>query len=339
MTHRPLPATDRLGRPLRDLRVSVTDRCNFRCGYCMPSRAQAAGVRFRPRRELLGFEEIERLVRLFARLGVRKVRLTGGEPLLRRDLPDLVRMLSSNPGLEIALTTNGSLLAEQARALADAGLSRVTVSLDSLDDSVFRAMNDVDVPVARVLDGIEAAGGAGLGPVKINAVVIRGVNDHTVVGLARHFKGTPHVVRFIEFMDAGVTNGWEPGRVVSAAEILARIHAEMPLTPVSSAYRGEVATRYRYVDGGGEIGVVASITRPFCGDCTRLRLSAEGRLFSCLFASAGIDLRTPLRLGSDDRTLTALIRDAWSRREDRYSEVRFAGEARPRRAEMSYLGG
>lgn len=331
--------TDWKGRPLRDLRVSVTDRCNFRCGYCMPREVFGSTYEFLPRRQILSFEEITRVVRLFAGLGVRKVRLTGGEPLLRQDLPDLVRMLSALPDLDVALTTNGSLLPQQSRALADAGLRRITVSLDSLDDDIFRAMNDVRFSVARVLEGIDAAAAAGLSPIKINAVVRRGMNDQTVVDLARHFKGSGHVLRFIEYMDVGTTNGWRLDQVVSGQEILDLIDAEMPIEPVDSAYRGEVARRWRYIDGEGELGVITSVTRPFCGDCTRTRLSAEGKLYTCLFAAYGTDLKEVLRGGAGDAEIVDMVRGIWNSRRDRYSEVRTEETTGLDRIEMSYIGG
>lgn len=331
--------TDRLGRPLLDLRVSVTDRCNFRCGYCMPREVFGDTHKFLPRHQILTFEEIARVVRIFVGLGVRKVRLTGGEPLLRQDLPDLVRMLRAIPDLDLALTTNGSLLPQQAQALAHAGLSRVTVSLDSLDDNVFRAMNDVRFSVARVLEGIDAAAAAGLQPVKINAVVRRGLNDHTVVELARHFKDSGHVLRFIEYMDVGTTNGWRLDQVLSGQEILDLINAEMRLEPVDSAYRGEVANRWRYVDGTGELGVITSVTRPFCGDCTRARLSAEGKLYTCLFAAYGTDLKEVLREDAGDEEIIAIVKRIWSTRQDRYSDVRTEETADLDRIEMSYIGG
>ncbi|HEX2164358.1 MAG TPA: GTP 3',8-cyclase MoaA [Thermoanaerobaculia bacterium] len=330
---------DRLARPLRDLRVSVTDRCNFRCRYCMPREVFGPGFAFLPKAEILSYEEIARVARVAVRLGARKIRLTGGEPLLRRDLPELVAMLAALPGVEVALTTNGALLAERASALAAAGLARVTVSLDSLDDAVFRAMNDVDFPVARVLDGIDAAAAAGLAPIKVNAVVHRRVNDGSVVGLARRFHGSGHVLRFIEYMDVGTTNGWRLDDVVPGDEIVARIGAELPLAPVPPAYPGEVATRFRYLDGGGEIGVVTSVTRPFCGDCTRARLAADGTLYTCLFAAAGTDLKAPLRAGADDDELVERIAALWRRRADRYSELRTAATPGARRVEMSYIGG
>jgi GTP 3',8-cyclase len=330
--------TDTLGRPLRDLRISVTDRCNFRCVYCMPKEVFGRDYEFLPRRELLTFEEIERVARAFVGLGVRKIRLTGGEPLLRRDLELLVERLAALGDVDLALTTNGSVLAQKARALADAGLDRVTVSLDSLDDEVFRAMNDVDFPVARVLAGIDAAAEAGL-PVKVNVVVKRGSNELSVIDVARRFRGTGHTVRFIEYMDVGATNGWRLDDVVPAAEIVRTIGAEFPLEPLESSYRGEVAQRYRYRDGAGEIGVVASVTQPFCGDCTRMRLSADGKLFTCLFSVRGHDLRAVLRRGADDEELDGAIRSIWTARTDRYSELRTADTQGLRKVEMSYIGG
>ena len=334
------PVTDTRRRPLRDLRISVTDRCNFRCVYCMPKEVFGHDFEFLRRAQLLTFEEIARLTRLFASAGVRKLRLTGGEPLLRRDLERLVEMLAAIDGIEdIALTTNGSLLARKARVLRDAGLRRVTVSLDSLDDEVFGSVNDVGAPVARVLEGIEAAASAGLGPVKVNMVVKRGLNDTSVLDMARHFRGSGHILRLIEFMDVGASNGWRLDDVVPAAELVAAIGAEWPLEPVPAAYSGEVAARYRYRDGGGEIGVIASVTQPFCHACTRARLSADGRLYTCLFANVGRDLRGPLRAGADDEELEALIGRIWRRRGDRYSELRTAETAGAPKVEMSYIGG
>jgi GTP 3',8-cyclase len=329
---------DSFGRPLRDLRISVTDRCNFRCVYCMPKEVFGRSYRFMDRKELLTFEELERVVRAFAGRGVRKVRITGGEPLLRRDLEQLIARLAAIDSLELTLTTNGALLPQKAQALAEAGLRRVTVSLDSLDDTTFRAMNDVDFPVARVLAGIDAAAAAGL-PVKINAVVKRGLNDDAVLELARRFRGTGHVVRFIEYMDVGHTNGWRLDDVVPAAEIVRTIDAELPLEPVEPAYRGEVARRWRYRDGSGEIGVIASVTQPFCGDCTRARLSAEGKLYTCLFAVRGHDLRALLRSGASDAELDETITGVWSRRADRYSEIRSERTRELPKVEMSYIGG
>jgi len=329
---------DTFGRPLRDLRISVTDRCNFRCVYCMPSEVFGRDYRFLPRRELLSFEEIERVARVFVENGVRKVRLTGGEPLLRRDVEELIEKLARLGDVDLTLTTNASLLAQKAQALADAGLTRVTVSLDSLDDEVFRAMNDVDFPVARVLAGIDAAADTGL-PVKVNVVVKRGLNEGSVVDIARRFRGTGHAVRFIEFMDVGATNGWRTDDVVPAAEIVDTIGDEFPLEPVDPAYRGEVARRYRYRDGAGEIGVIASVTQPFCGDCTRARLSADGKLYTCLSAVRGHDLRAVLRSGAGDGELEGAIRSVWERRSDRYSEVRTEATSHLRKVEMSYIGG
>ena len=332
---------DRLGRPLHDLRISVTDRCNFRCTYCMPKELFGASYRFMPRSELLSFEEIVRLAGLFVAHGVRKVRLTGGEPLLRHGLDDLVRMLSAVPGLDdLTLTTNGSLLTpHRARRLREAGLDRLTVSLDAIDDTVFSSMNDVGFPVGPVLKAIDDAGGAGLSPVKINMVVKRDVNDHEIVSMAERFRGTGHIVRFIEYMDVGNTNGWRMDDVVSAREIVDTIGRVYPLRAVKPNYRGEVARRWRYVDGAGEIGVIASVTQPFCGACTRARLSAEGRLYTCLFATEGFDLRHLLRSGASDDALSAAIGSAWGRREDRYSELRSGNTPRAPRIEMSYIGG
>jgi len=329
---------DTLGRPLRDLRISVTDRCNFRCVYCMPKEVFGRDYAFLPRAELLTFEEIERVARVFVGLGVRKLRLTGGEPLLRRELERLVELLAGIGDVDLALTTNGAALAGKAEALAGAGLDRVTVSLDSLDDEVFRAMNDVDFPVARVLAGIDAAAAAGL-PVKVNVVVKRGLNENSILDIAQRFRGTGHTVRFIEFMDVGATNGWRLDDVVPAAEIVRTIATEFPLEPIDAAYRGEVAQRYRYRDGAGEIGVVASVTQPFCGDCTRMRLSADGKLFTCLFAVRGHDLRELLRGGATDAELLGKIDGIWTRRADRYSELRTAETGALRKVEMSYIGG
>jgi GTP 3',8-cyclase len=330
---------DTLGRPVRDLRISVTDRCNFRCVYCMPKEVYGRDYRFLERRELLTFEEITRLTRSFAGVGVEKVRLTGGEPLIRRELERLVAMLAELPGLDLTLTTNGSLLPQKAQALADAGLRRLTVSLDSLDDEVFRSMNDVDVPVERVLDGIEAAAVAGLAPIKVNMVVKRGVNEESVLPMARYFRGSGHILRFIEYMDVGHTNGWRLDEVVPAAEIVAAIHTEFPLEELERNYAGEVAQRYRYVDGAGEVGVIASVTRPFCRACTRARLSAEGRLYTCLFATNGHDLRGVLRRGASEEELAETIARVWRARGDRYSELRLQETASLPKVEMSYIGG
>ena len=329
---------DTLHRPLRDLRVSITDRCNFRCVYCMPKEVYGRDYEFMPRRDLLTFEEIARLAHVFAGLGVEKIRLTGGEPLIRRDVERLVEMLAGIPGLDLTLTTNGAVLAQKARALEDAGLRRITVSLDSLDDEVFRAMNDVDFPVRTVLDGIDAASDAGL-PVKVNVVVKRGVNEDAVLPMARHFRDRGHVVRFIEYMDVGHTNGWRLDDVVPAMEILARIDAELPLEPLPPRYPGEVAERYRYRDGGGEVGVIASVTRPFCGACTRARLSADGSLYTCLFATTGHDLRALVRTGAGDDKIAAAIGGIWGARADRYSELRSAATGELPKIEMSYIGG
>jgi GTP 3',8-cyclase len=331
---------DRSSRPLRDLRISVTDRCNFRCTYCMPKEIFGRDYAFLPRGELLSFEEITRLARVFAEHGVTKVRLTGGEPLLRPDLERLVEMLAGIPGLtDVALTTNGTALAAKARALRDAGLSRVTVSLDALDDDTFAAMNDVSFPVVRVLDGIAAAARAGLSPVKVNMVVKRAVNDHAIVAMAEHFRRSGITLRFIEYMDVGTTNGWRLEDVVSAAEIRQTINSSWPLEPVPAGYSGEVASRYRYRDGAGEIGLIASVTQPFCGGCSRARLSAEGKLHTCLFASHGHDLRAILRSGATDHELDDRLRSIWGARADRYSEARTAATTPTQKIEMSYIGG
>ncbi len=335
----PIDPIDRLGRPLADLRISVTDRCNFRCPYCMPREVFGADHPFLAHDQILSFEEIARVARLGVGLGVRKIRLTGGEPLLRRSLSKLVEQLRLLPGVDLALTTNGSLLSDQAAALAAAGLDRITVSLDSLDDAVFRSMNDARFPVARVLEGIAAAEAAGLKPIKINAVVRRGANEESILALVERFRGTGHVVRFIEYMDVGTTNRWRQEEVVPAREIVERIAGRHAIEPVEPGYRGEVARRWRFTDGGGEFGVIASVTAPFCGDCTRARLSADGRLFTCLFAATGTDLREPLRSGATDEELTGLLAGTWRGRTDRYSELRAGvGEPRPR-VEMSYIGG
>lgn len=331
---------DTLNRPVRDLRISVTDRCNFRCTYCMPKEVFGKDYEFMSREYLLSFEELERVVRSFVRHGVSKVRITGGEPLLRKGIEDLVAKLAAIEGVaDLTLTTNGSLLERKAKALAAAGLSRVTVSLDSMDDTVFMAMNDVGYPVQKVLDGVQAAADAGLDPVKINMVTKRGVNDESIVDMAAHFRGTGHIVRFIEFMDVGTTNGWRLDDVVPAKEIVKRIDAVFPLEPADANYVGEVAQRYRYKDGAGEIGVISSVTQPFCGDCTRVRLSAEGGLYTCLFATQGTDLRGLLRGGASDDDLDAVISGVWGSRTDRYSEVRSRDTTGLRRIEMSYIGG
>ncbi len=332
------PPVDRQERPLADLRISVTDRCNFRCTYCMPREVFGIDHPFLRRSEILSFEEIARLAGLFVALGVRKIRLTGGEPLLRRDLPELVRRLAGL-GAELTLTTNGALLAELAGALRAAGLARLTVSLDTLDEAVFRRIADSEVPLARVLDGITAAEEAGFAPLKINAVVRRGVNDGDLGALVRRFGDRGHIVRFIEFMDVGSTNGWRLEEVVPAREILARLATEFPVEPLAPAYRGEVARRYRRLDGGAEIGLIASVTQPFCGDCTRARLSADGHLYTCLFAAEGFDLKSALRAGATDAELARRIGELWRARSDRYSELRTAATPPPGRIEMSYIGG
>ena len=334
------PLTDSLRRPLHDLRISVTDRCNFRCTYCMPKEVFGRDFQFLPHAALLTFEEITRLARLFLALGVEKIRLTGGEPLVRRDVETLVAMLAGLPGLrDLTLTTNGALLARKAAALRAAGLQRITVSLDSLDETVFRAMNDVDFPAIRVLDGIAAARAAGLWPIKVNMVVRRGVNEESILPMARHFHGTGIILRFIEYMDVGTTNGWRMDDVVPAGEIVRRIDAELPLESIDAGYAGEVAQRWRYRDGGGEIGVIASVTQPFCGACTRARLSSEGLLYTCLFGSRSHDLRALLRGGKSDADVTAFLEGVWRRRDDRYSEIRTVATAPRAKVEMSHIGG
>ena len=332
--------TDTQHRPLRDLRVSVTDRCNFRCPYCMPKEVYGSDWAFLPHGELLSFEEINQLARIFVDLGVQKIRITGGEPLLRQDLERLIEMLASIDGLcDLTLTTNGSLLAGKARSLKDAGLQRVTVSLDAIDEKVFRAMNDVSVPVVRVLEGIDAAADCGLAPVKINMVVRRGTNEHCIQELARHFRHTGHILRFIEYMDVGHTNGWRMEDVVTADEILAMMESEWPLEPVVANYRGEVVRRYRYRDGAGEFGIIASVTQAFCADCTRMRLTADGQLYTCLFATRGHDLRSLLRSGTADADISAFVRATWQRRADHYSEIRSAATIGFDKVEMSRVGG
>jgi len=352
----PIAATgllsDTLGRPLRDLRISVTDRCNFRCSYCMPKSVFDRDHRFLPHDALLSFEEITRLASLFVAHGVTKLRLTGGEPLLRKGLETLVAQLAAlrtpeGRALDITLTTNASLLARKAQALRDAGLQRVTVSLDALDDAVFRRMNDVDFPVADVLAGLAAAQAAGLGPLKINMVVKRGTNEHEIVPLARHVRehlGPGVVLRFIEYMDVGSSNGWQMAEVMPSAEVRARLHAAHPLEPLPPSTEGETAERWRYADGGGEVGFISSVTKAFCRDCNRARLSTEGKLFLCLFATRGHDLRALLRGGASDAELTSAIARAWQQRQDRYSELRGAAQPQPaapgeRRIEMHYIGG
>jgi cyclic pyranopterin phosphate synthase len=332
---------DALGRPLHDLRISVTDRCNFRCTYCMPKEVFGGDFAFLRRDELLTFEEIARLARLFVHRGVEKVRLTGGEPLLRRDLERLVEQLASIEGLrDIALTTNGSLLTrEKARSLKDAGLRRVTVSLDALDDAIFRATNDVGFPLSRVLDAIAAAEEAGLAPVKIDCVIKRGMNESQIVPLARHFRGTGHILRFIEFMDVGNSNGWRMEDVVPAREVLELLQREWPLVAVDPHYFGEVAERWQYADGAGEIGIITSVTQPFCATCTRARLAADGRVYLCLVAGSGVDVRALLRGGASDQEIESVIARVWHGRDDRYSEVRSAATPSLKKVEMSHIGG
>jgi cyclic pyranopterin phosphate synthase len=330
---------DTFKRPLRDLRVSVTDRCNFRCVYCMPKEVFGKDFQFLPRAEILSFEEIERLVRVFVGLGVQKVRLTGGEPLVRRNIERLVEMLAKVSDLDLTLTTNGSLLAGKARALRDAGLKRVTVSLDSLDDEVFKSMNDVDFPVARVLEGMDAAEAAGLAPLKVNMVVKRGLNENSILPMARYFRETGRILRFIEYMDVGSSNGWRLNDVVSAREIVATIDRELPLEPIEKNYPGEVAERWRYRDGSGEIGVIASVTQAFCADCTRARLSADGSLYTCLFATQGHDLRGLVRGDMTDAQIADAIASIWTARDDRYSELRSEETVGLKKIEMSFIGG
>jgi cyclic pyranopterin phosphate synthase len=336
------PVLDRHGRPLRDLRISVTDRCNFRCPYCMPAEVYGEGYAFMPRRELLTFEEIVRLARLAVDLGVSKIRITGGEPLMRRDLERLITDLRAIPGVEdLALTTNGVFLADRAAVLRKAGLDRVTVSLDSLDEKAFNRLSGRDTGPGPVLEGIAAAEAAGLGPIKINCVVVGGVNDDGILPLAERFRGSGHILRFIEYMDVGTLNDWQADRVVTAKKIIDEIERVHPLEPVEPGYRGEVARRYRYADGAGEIGIIASVTSPFCGDCTRARLSSDGSLVTCLFASGGRDLKTPLRDGASDDELRARMAGTWKDRTDRYSErraeVRSSGERK--KIEMYQIGG
>jgi cyclic pyranopterin phosphate synthase len=334
---------DRLARPLHDLRISVMDRCNFRCPYCMPKEEFHDGYRFLKTNERLSFEEIVRLSRLFAGIGVRKLRLTGGEPLLRANLPDLIGDLSAIPGIEdIALTTNGVLLGRHAVDLQANGLRRIAVSLDTLDRDIFARLSGGFAALDQVLEGIRAAIAAGLAPVKINAVIERGVNDHTALDLLEHFRGSPVIVRFIEFMDVGNRNRWRRELVVPSSEMAARIHARWPIHPVSQNYRGEVARRWRFDDGGGEIGFISSVSQPFCGACSRARLSSEGKFYTCLFATHGLDLREPMRSGAGDAQLEQLIRDAWLGRSDRYSELRDSLRAEKpagRKIEMHYIGG
>ena len=331
--------TDTLNRPLRDLRISVTDRCNFRCIYCMPKEIFGSDYQFLERSQILTFEEIARLARIFVEHGVRKIRLTGGEPLVRRDLHQLVAMLAPIPDLDLTLTTNGSLLARQAQALKDAGLKRVTVSLDSLDDAVFRAMNDVDFPVQKVLEGMDAAARVGLLPIKVNMVVKRGLNESSILPMARLFREKGYILRFIEYMDVGHTNGWRMDDVVPAAEIVKMINAELPLEALNPNYPGEVAERWRYKDGSGEIGMVASVTQAFCRTCNRARLSAEGKLYTCLFAVKGHDLRDLMRGGATDNEISQAIARLWGKRGDRYSELRSENTISLPKVEMSHIGG
>ena len=353
----PIPATleeptgllaDALARPLHDLRISVTDRCNFRCVYCMPKEVFDNNYTYLPQTALLSFEEITRVARLFVAHGVEKLRLTGGEPLLRKNLEQLVAMLAelrtpAGRPLDLTLTTNGSLLAKKARSLKDAGLNRVTVSLDALDDATFRRMNDVDFSVADVLRGIDAAHDAGLGPIKVNMVVKHGMNEQEILPMARHFKGSPYILRFIEYMDVGASNGWNMNEVVPSSEVVRRISAESPLVPLDASYAGETASRWRYADGGGEVGMISSVTQAFCQDCSRARLSTEGKLYTCLFATGGSDLRALLREGRSDAEISTAIAHLWRKRDDRYSETRTINTEglarREGKVEMSYIGG
>jgi cyclic pyranopterin phosphate synthase len=330
---------DLRGRELRDLRISVTDRCNFRCVYCMPKEFFGREYEFLKREELLSFEEIARVAASFVSLGVKKIRITGGEPLIRRDIEHLIHLLADLPGVDLTLTTNGALLPEKAAALKTSGLQRVTVSLDAIEDQVFKMMNDVDFPVEGVLQGIATAREVGLWPIKVNMVVKRGINEDSILPMAEHFRNTGIILRFIEYMDVGTTNGWRLDQVVSADEIVDIIHREYPLEPIDPNYRGEVARRWRYEDGAGEIGVIASVTKPFCGGCTRIRLSAEGQLFTCLFATQGHDLRSLLREGASDAELGEFVARLWKVRDDRYSEIRSAETEDLKKVEMSYIGG
>jgi len=340
MTSEPAPLLDRYQRPLRDLRISVTDRCNFRCTYCMPEEVFNEKHEFMKREKLLTFEEITRLVRLIVGLGAIKLRLTGGEPLMRQELEKLVTMLTAIDGTDdIAMTTNAYFLPEKAQLLKDAGLQRVTISLDTLDNDIFKRMNGGRSDVDKVLRGIEAAERAGLTPIKVNAVVQRGVNDHTIVDLARYCKERGYILRFIEYMDVGTLNGWRMDHVVPAKEIVQRIHAELPLERIQRNYASETALRFRYQDGQGELGIIASVTMPFCGDCSRLRLSPDGTIYTCLFATQGTDLKTPMRNGASDEDLIALITQTWHDRTDRYSEIRGGGGRSQEKIEMYYIGG
>ncbi len=329
---------DTLGRGIRDLRISVTDRCNFRCSYCMPKSVFNREFKFMPHDSLLSFEEIERVARIFVDQGVQKIRITGGEPLLRKHLERLIEMLAKLP-IELTLTTNASLLAKKAQSLKDAGLHRVTVSLDALDDETFKKMNDMDFPVSDVLEGIDAAAAVGLGPVKINMVVKKGVNEHAILPMVRHFKGSGHVVRFIEYMDVGSSNGWKMDEVLPSRDVVALINDEFAIEPANPNYRGEVARRWKFKDGSGEVGVISSVTEAFCSTCTRLRLSPEGSLYTCLFAQQGHDIRQLVRGGADDEALARAIQGIWQHRGDRYSEIRTADTAAAKKIEMSYIGG
>ncbi len=334
-----MPLTDTLNRSLRDLRISVTDRCNFRCVYCMPKEIFGPDHQFLHRDQILTFEEITRLARIFTAHGVRKIRLTGGEPLVRKDLPDLISMLAQIPDLDLTLTTNGSLLPKHAQAPKDAGLNRVTVSLDSLDNAIFKSMNDVDFPVEKVIEGMEAAAAVGLAPIKVNMVVKRGLNESSILPMARFFREKGYILRFIEYMDVGHSNGWRMDDVVSAAEIVKMIDAEMPLEPVTPNYQGEVAGRWRYKDGSGEVGMIASVTQAFCRDCNRARLTAEGKLYTCLFAVKGHDFRDLIRGGATDDEVSQFIADVWGKRDDRYSELRSENTISLPKVEMSHIGG
>jgi len=327
-------------RLLKDLRISVTDRCNFRCTYCMPKSVYDRDFKFLDRNQLLSFDEINRLVNIFKSLGVEKIRITGGEPLLRKQLEVLIQMLANDSSIDLTLTTNATLLNQKAKILKDAGLKRITVSLDSLDDEIFKLMNDMDVGVAKVLEGIEAAERVGFKPIKINMVVKKGVNDHTVIDMARYFKNSGHIVRFIEFMDVGHTNGWKMDNVVPSRDLVAQINEVFPIEPTEPNYQGEVAERWKYKDGGGEIGFISSVTQAFCSTCTRARLSAEGSIYTCLFATQGTDLRLLLRAGATDEQIADLIRQTWAKRDDNYSEIRTSGNKEERKKiEMSYIGG
>ena len=330
---------DTLNRPLRDLRISVTDRCNFRCVYCMPKEIFGHDYQYLHRDQILSFEEITRLAKIFSQHGVKKIRLTGGEPLIRKGIVDLIAMLASLPDLDLTLTTNGSLLSKLALPLKNAGLNRVTVSLDSLDDTVFKAMNDVDYPVAKVIEGMDAASAAGLTPIKVNMVVKRGVNEESILPMARYFRERKYILRFIEYMDVGHTNGWRMDDIVSSKEIIEMINAEMQIEPIDPNYKGEVAERWKYKDGGGEVGFISSVTQAFCGTCNRARLSAEGSLYTCLFAIKGHDFRDLLRNGASDEEISEKIASVWHKRTDRYSEIRSENTIPLPKVEMSHIGG